>query len=202
MLLPRSQGFPQGQLTEMKNPIGFKQRFMETTRKMQTIEANFIQEKSLSVLSEKIITKGKFLFKKENKLRWEYTSPFHYLIILNNGNMIVKDEEKQNKIDVKNNKMFSEINSIILGCVQGNLFQDDKKFQSSFYEDSRFFVIKMKPLASQLKEYLSDIMIFFDKNDLSVTRIEMHEPSGDFTKIDFSDKKVNNNIPDEKFLAP
>jgi outer membrane lipoprotein-sorting protein len=60
----------------------------------------------------------------------------------------------------------------------------------------------MKPLASQLKEYLSDIMIFFDKNDLSVTRIEMHEPSGDFTKIDFSDKKVNNNIPDEKFLAP
>jgi outer membrane lipoprotein-sorting protein len=60
----------------------------------------------------------------------------------------------------------------------------------------------MKPLASKLKEYLSDIEIFFVKNDLSVSRIEMHEPSGDFTKIDFSEKKVNNTIPDEKFLTP
>jgi outer membrane lipoprotein-sorting protein len=194
--------YSQGPLSEMKNPAGFKQKFSESTRKTQTIEANFIQEKNLSVLSEKIITKGRFLFKKEKKLRWEYTEPFHYLIILNNGTMFIQDEEKKSKIDIRNNKMFAEINSIIMGCVQGNLFNDEKKFLPSFYENSGSFLVKLKPLASNLKEYLSEIRIWFDKNDLSVTRLEMHEPSGDYTKIDFSGNKINTNIPDEKFLLP
>ena len=194
--------FSQGPLTEIKNSASFKQKFTEATRKTQTIEANFIQEKNLSILSEKIITKGRFMFKKEKKLRWEYTDPFHYLIILNNGTMFIQDEEKKSKIDIRNNKMFAEINYIIMGCVQGNLFNDEKKFLSSFFENSGSFMVKLKPLASNLKEYLSEIRIFFDKNDLKVTRLEMHEPSGDYTNIDFSGEKINANIPDEKFLVP
>ncbi len=194
--------FSQGPLTEIKNPAVFKQMFSEATRKTQTIEANFIQEKNLSILSEKIITKGRFMFKKEKKLRWEYTDPFHYMIILNNGMMFIQDEEKKNKIDIRNNKMFAEINYIIMGCVQGNLFNDEKKFLSSFFENSGSFVVKLKPMASNLKEYLSEIWIYFDKNDLSVIRLEMHEPSGDYTNIDFSGEKINANIPDEKFLVP
>jgi len=116
--------YAQGPFTEIKNPEAFKQKFSEATRKTQTIEASFIQEKNLSILSEKIITKGRFMFKKEKKLRWEYTEPFHYLIILNNGLILIQDEEKKSKIDIRNNKMFAEINSIIIGCVQGNLFND------------------------------------------------------------------------------
>jgi outer membrane lipoprotein-sorting protein len=186
----------------MKDPAGFKQKFAEATRKTQTIEASFIQEKSLSVLSEKIITKGRFLFKKEKKLRWEYTEPFHYLIVLNNGTMFIQDEDKKSKIDIRNNKMFAEINYIIMGCVQGNLFNDEKKFLPSFFENRGSFLVKMKPLASNLKEYLSEIRIFFDKNDLLVTRLEMYEPSGDYTRIDFPGEKINTSIPDEKFLVP
>src|SRR5450759_5222677 len=201
-MFPVFYAFSQGTLTEINNPASFKQKFSEATRKTQTIEADFIQEKNLSILSEKIVTKGRFMFKKEKKLRWEYTDPFHYLIILNNGTMFIQDEEKKSKIDIRNNKMFAEINTIIMGCVQGNLFNDEKKFLSSFFENSRSFMVKLKPLASNLKEYLSEIRIFFDKNDLKVTRLEMHEPLGDYTNIDFFGEKINVNIPDEKFLVP
>ena len=201
-MFPVFSVFAKEPLTEIKNPAAFKQKFSEATRQTQSIEANFIQEKNLSVLSEKIITKGRFMFKKEKKLRWEYTEPFHYLIILSDGTMFIQDEEKKSKIDIRNNKMFAEINSIIMGCVQGNLFNDEKKFLPSFFENNGFFMVKLKPLASNLKEYLSEIHIWFDKNDLTVTRIEMHEPSGDYTKIDFSGRKINANISDEKFLIP
>jgi len=201
-MFPCSLAFGQGSFPEMKNPAGFKQKFSEATVKTQTIEANFTQIKNLSVLSEKIITKGRFLFKKEKKLRWEYTDPFHYLIIINNETMFVQDEEKKIRVDIRANKMFAEINSIIIGCVQGNLFNDEKKFLSSFFENRNSYMVKLKPLASNLKDYLSEIRIFFDKNDFTVTRLEMHEPSGDYTNIDFSVEKINTNLPDEKFLAP
>ena len=197
-----SFAFTQGTFTEMKNSQVFRQKFSEATRNTQSIEATFIQEKNLSVLSEKIITKGRFLFKKEKKLRWEYTDPFHYLIILNNGTMFIQDEEKKSRIDIRNNKMFSEINFIIMGCVQGNLFNDEKKFLPSFFENKASFMVSLKPLASNLKEFLSEIRIFFDKNDLTVVRLEMQEPSGDYTRIDFSGEKINANISDEMFRFP
>lgn len=194
--------FSQGQTSEMKDIAGFKKLFSDVTRKTQTIEANFIQEKHLSIVSEKIITKGKFLFKKEKKLRWEYIDPFYYLIIINNGALFIQDEEKKSKVDIRNNKMFDEINFIIMGCVQGNLFNDEKRFSSSFFENGASFLVRLKPLEPTLKEYLIDIKIFFSKTDLMVTRLEMYEPSGDYTIIDFSGKKINTNIPDEKFLIP
>ena len=193
--------FAQADFDIMKDDGGFKQKFSAATKNTTTIEASFIQEKNLSVLSEKITSKGRFLFKKENKLRWEYTEPFHYLIILNNGTMLIKDEDKQSKTDISANKIFSEINAIIIGCVQGNLFTD-RKFLPSFFENKMSYLVKLKPLQSNLKDYLAEIRIFFDKNDFTVKRLEMQEPSGDYTNIVFSGNKINLMIPDEKFLVP
>jgi outer membrane lipoprotein-sorting protein len=201
-MFPLSYAGAQGSFTEIKDPSGFKKKFSEATAKTQTIEAGYIQVKNLSVISEKITTKGRFLFKKEKKLRWEYTDPFHYLIILNNETMLIQDEEKKSRIDIRSNKMFAEINTIIIGCVQGNLFNDEKKFLSSFFENNKSFMVKLKPLAANLKEYLSEIRIFFNKDDFTVTRLEMHEPSGDYTNIDFTGEKINVNLPDEKFRLP
>lgn len=201
-MFPVAFALGQGSFTEIKDLAGFKKKFAEATSKTTTIEAGFTQVKNLSVLSEKITTKGNFLFKKEKKLRWEYTQPFHYLVILNNETMYVQDEEKKSRIDVRSNKMFAEINTIIMGCVQGNLFNDEKKFQSSFFENDKLNMVKLKPLASNLKEYLSEIRIYFNKDDFTVTRLEMHEPSGDYTNIDFTGEKINGNLPDEKFRLP
>jgi outer membrane lipoprotein-sorting protein len=183
----------------MKNPVLFRQKLAEATQLTNSIESTFNQEKSLSVLSEKIVTKGKFYFRKNNMLRWEYTEPFNYLIILNNGKILVRDEEKENQFDSRANKVFGEINSILLGCAQGTLLNDEKKFQSSYYETPNYYLVRMKPKDPRLKEIFNEICIYFDKVDFSVSRLIMNEVSGDFTTIKFSAKKLNVNIPDEKF---
>ncbi len=188
--------------TPMKDPAAFKQQLAAATKNTLSIESNFIQEKHLNMLSEKIKTRGKFYFRKENKLRWEYTDPFKYLFILNNGKVFIKDDQKQNKFDVRSNKMLQEINVILMGSVQGTLLNDEKRFTPSFFENAAAFVVKLKPRTSQLKAFLSEIVITFDKKDYSVTRMDMNEPSGDFTVIDFVGKKINTLTDDEKFIIP
>jgi len=191
--------FSQEKQVELKSPVIFKQKLAEATQLTNTIESTFNQEKSLSVLSEKILSKGKFYFKKKDMLRWEYTDPFKYLIILNNGKILIRDEEKENKFDARSNKVFEEINSILLGCVQGTLLNDEKKFQSSYFETSNIYLVKLRPRDPQLKNIFSEILIYFDKQDYSVSRLIMNEVSGDFTTIKFSGKKLNKPIPDEMF---
>ena len=85
----------------------------------QSIKSDFVQEKNLSMLSEKIISKGKFWFKKESQVRMEYNQPFQYLMIMNKDKVYVKDGQKENKISTKSNKLFQQINKIMIDCMQG-----------------------------------------------------------------------------------
>jgi outer membrane lipoprotein-sorting protein len=191
--------YPQQGYTSIKNIADFKLRLTAAAAKVATIESNFTQEKNLNVLSDKIISKGKFYFKKEKSLRWEYSEPYQYLIILHDDKIILRDENMVSKFDVQSNKMFREINTIILGCVQGTLLHDEKRFSSAFSENSSYYLVKLKPLGNPLKESLSEIWIFFDRSDLTVSKLEMHENSGDYTNISFSLKKINQTITDDKF---
>ena len=199
MLLLHLAAFPQKDVSEMKNPSAFRQKLADATKSTTSIECTFSQEKDLSVLSEKINSKGKFYFRKKNMLRWEYTDPFQYLIILNDGKILIKDDDKENHFDSRSNKVFSEINSILLGCVQGTLLNDEKKFQSAYFETTANYLVKLKPKDPQLKNIFSEISIYFDKGDYAVARLVMTEASGDYTIIKFSSRKLNVTIPDEKF---
>jgi len=192
-------GFSQTKFTEMKNTSLFLQQFTQSTQKITTLTSNIVQEKNLSVLSEKIITKGHFLFKKEKNLRWEYTEPFSYLVIIKDDKIFIKDEDKANQFDIHSNKMFNSINDIMIGCIRGTILKDDKNFMAVYFENNTYFLVKLHPLIHSLKEFLNEIWIYFDKNDYTISKLEMYESSGDYTKIDFVDKKLNAPVPDEKF---
>src|SRR6476620_6754715 len=67
----------------------FKLEFSAAAQRTSIINSDFVQEKNLSMLSEKITSKGKFWFKKESQVRMEYTSPFQYLMIINKDKVFV-----------------------------------------------------------------------------------------------------------------
>jgi len=164
-----------------------------------TIRSDFTQVKELSVLSEKIISKGKFFFKKEKMLRWEYTDPFKYLIIINNDQLLVRDDNRENRISLQSNKVFREVNNIIMGAVRGTLLVDTKNFRSTLFDDNAAYLCILVPQNPKLKEALSEIWLWFNKNDYTVDKLDLREASGDYTRITFTGKKLNTVIDDENF---
>ena len=163
------------------------------------MESRFIQEKELSVISEKITSKGNFCFKAENQLRWEYTDPYQYLIVIDGEKIFIKDENRESKFNTGSNKLFSEINTIMVGCLRGTIIDNQQKFSFTYLENIDFYLLKLQPKESKLKSSISEIRIFFKKTNMVVARFEMHESSGDFTKIRFENMKLNQPIPDENF---
>lgn len=176
-----------------------KNHIREAAVKTRTISCDFTQEKVMSMIAEKIVSRGKFYLKKEKMLRWEYLQPFSYLIIIKNDQILVRDESRVNRFSVQSNKVFLEINRVILGSIQGTLLDDEKNFSATFSENPTTWTVRLKTLAPGLKESLSEIVLHFDKKDYTVTRLEMNEPGGDFTKISFTARKLNQPISDEMF---
>ncbi len=173
---------------------GIEQMAANTT----SIKANFKQEKYLSILSNKIDSEGVILFKKPNLLRWEYKSPFEYIIVLNGNEIVIKDQEKVNAFDIGGSQAFKEVNNLIINSVQGNIL-DNEQFHIEYYESEKLYLAKLTPKDDKMKQFLQGIDIHFDKKDFSVSKVKLIESAGDYTLITFADKKMNENIPDASF---
>ena len=184
--------------TLMRELTDFKTSFSAAAKKTISIKSDFVQEKNLSMLSEKITSKGKFWFKKDNQVRMEYSTPFQYLLVINKDKVFIKDGQKQNTINTKSNKLFQQINKITVDCVQGNI-TDNPDFKIRVFESKGGFLVELTPISKGLKDFFKTINVIVDKKDYAVAGIEMNENSGDNTVIHFSNKEMNTNIPDALF---
>jgi outer membrane lipoprotein-sorting protein len=185
--------------TPMKDIPGFKEKLVTMSDKVKTIESDFVQEKNLSILANKIVSQGHFCYRKDNNIRWEYIQPYRYLIIISNGKIFIKEDNNQKQYDIQSNRMFQEMNKFISGCIQGDILKNEKDYKVGYFEDDKSYYVSLVPISEKMREMLSEVRIWFNRNDLTVSRIVMMEAGGDYTKIDFTGKKLNTDIPLEKF---
>lgn len=190
-----------GGFKEMKDTAAFVKKLNGMTSMLKTIESEFVQQKNMAMLNEKIISKGMFYFKKTNRIRWQYNEPYEYLVIIDNNKVVVKDENKTNKFDVRSNKIFRKVNDLMSDCMQGSILSKRSEYKLEYYENEQYYMVRMFPLNGGMKDFIEKIEIHFDKKDLSVSKINMIEPTGDNTMINFKNKKINGVIADEKFLV-
>ncbi len=188
---------PEG-FTKVADTAYISQKVNEVASTTNTINTEFIQEKNLTFLDEMIISKGILLYKKPDMLRLEYTSPYSYLLILNEGKLLIKSDDSEIKVNLESSRMFNEINDLIINSIQGKIL-NMPDLTTVFYENSDSFFIQLWPEQEELKKYIKTIELFISKKDYTVTDFKVIELSDDYTLIKFVNKKINEEIPDERF---
>jgi len=188
---------PEG-FTKVTDTAYIMQNVNRVALQTSTINTDFVQEKSLAFLDEKIISKGKLMYKKSDKFRLEYTSPFNYLLIMNGGKLLIKSDNNEIKINLESSKMFLEINTLIVNSIQGEIM-NMPDMSTSFYENEDSFFVRMKPNQHELKKYIKTIELYLSKQDFTVTEFKVFELSDDYTLIKFVNKKINEEISDALF---
>jgi outer membrane lipoprotein-sorting protein len=185
--------------TAIINTDNFKSSLLNASKNTKTIESEFIQVRSISMLTDKVTSKGRFWFKKPNCIRWEYTSPYSYLIIMSRKKVFIKDDSSKKQFDTQSNKMFKELGVLMLSFIQGNISATENDYTTTYSESSLHYYLKMIPLIAKQKETLSQIDLYFDKTNYSVSNIKLTEPDGDYISIDFVNKTLNKDMSDDVF---
>ena len=188
-----AQGF-----APLKDEVAFRKLFAEKSQEFNTLKSDFVQEKSIYLLENHIISNGSFQYKRDGKLRMEYFKPYSYLFVLNNDKVMIKNNQKQTNINANSNKLFKLISQITVDCINGNILSS-KQFKTSILENSNSYRITLIPKLKELNSLLSEIVILISKKDYTVETIEMKEVSNDFTLMTFSNKEINKPISDEVF---
>ncbi|MDH5368124.1 MAG: outer membrane lipoprotein carrier protein LolA [Cyclobacteriaceae bacterium] len=191
--------FAQDGFVAMEEIEVFRNTLAEQTSSINSIQAEFKQEKFMSILSQQLVANGVIQYKTPNMVKWSYTKPYKYDIVLNGKEIIINDDGKVNSFSVGSSKMFSEMNQLIVNSVQGDVLNDNK-FMISYFENKLYYLTILKPLnKEQLGNFVEEIHVFFDKKNYSVSKLKMVEPEGDYTELSFSNKHFNQQISDEIF---
>ena len=127
-------------------------------------------------------------------LRWEYTDPFEYAIVISEGMMMIKDDNGLSTFDVSSNRMFGQLNNLLVGIVDGSILNSNN-FTTVIKENESYYSLEMKPADNELSEFLELILLKLNKTDLTVDEILMMEPSSDYTQISFTNKSLNEELP-------
>ena len=171
----------------------------EAAVSMQTLQCRFMQEKISSMLAEPTVAEGTMHYAAPDRLRWEYTKPYAFALVVNGERIVKVTDGKAEVVDGKSNRMYQGIVSIIMGSASGKKLFDTSVFDVVMFDDNEFWRAEMTPKRRDMKRMFSQLVFRFDKKTKGISRVEFKEAGGDITSIRFEDIKQNEAIGEGKF---
>ena len=166
---------------------------------MQTLQCRFVQEKTSSMLAEPSVAKGTMHYAASDRMRWEYTEPYVFALVVNGEQIIKVTDGKAETLDGKSSRMYQGMVSLIMGSASGKKLFDASVFDVTLYDDNEFWRAEMTPKRRDMKRMFSQLVFRFDKKTNGISRVEFKDAGGDVTWIRFEDMKLNEVIDDNVF---
>ena len=121
-------------------------------------------------------------------------------IVLKDSNIIIKlpINHKKTKELWEKDPIAKAIIEQVFAWVRADFPWLEKRYKITVTEDTPT-LLKLVPLSSQEKKYVSHLYIAFTEDWVHVKLVEIHEKGGDYTRITFSNISLNRPLPKDIF---
>lgn len=179
---------------------GIFSKIAGSASQVKTLAGDFIQEKHLSMLNNILTSKGRFYYKREDKLRWEFNDPIASGFAVNGEKAIrwKDDSERTQTFQVQQVPFIKVFTDQVFSWAKADFKKLEKRYRIQVV-GSEPADLKLFPKSSREKKYLDHIRIVFAPDAGHVQMVEVHEPDGDFTLIRFLKMTINRPLPDSLF---
>ncbi len=173
----------------------------EASRNIRSVKAEFLQKRYLQILTKPLLSEGKLFFYAPDSLRWEYLSPLRS-VTLQKGNTIqiynfsegVWKPEMTQAIESRR-MVLAEISQWLQGR-----FDESKGFKHLYSPGPPTRVI-MVP-GEGINRFVHRIEIVLSVRPGVIDRVEIEEPGGSRTSIEFKNVEINSSLSSEVFEKP
>ncbi|MBR4837807.1 MAG: outer membrane lipoprotein carrier protein LolA [Bacteroidales bacterium] len=158
---------------------------------MQCMNCRFTQQKTMAMLAEPTVSEGLMGYNSPDKMRWEYTSPYSFALVVDGDKITKITDGNEELLDAKSGRMYQGIVNIIMSSATGKKLFDKTMFNVDIQDVGEFWKAEMKPKKQNMKRMFSMLTFYFGKTDNIINKVEMTEAGGDMTTIQFYDMKIN-----------
>jgi len=162
-----------------------------------SVRAEFTQEKHMKILARPLVSKGVLFFQGPDSLRWEYTHPVQSILLLHKG--------KTRRFVQKNDSLIEDASAnlqsmqvVVQEITQwlNGRFDDNPAFAASL-EPGRKIV--MVPRDESFARLIQRIKVSLADRPAVIKSVMIFENEDSFTKLDFSDVILNQQLDDDLF---
>ena len=163
----------------------------QTAASMKCMDCRFTQNKTMAMLAKPSVSEGLMSYNSPDKMRWEYTSPYAFALVVDGQKITKITEGNEEILDAKTGRMYQGIVNIIMSSATGKNLFDKSTFDVAITDNDRFWKAEMTPKKREMKRMFSMLTFYFDKSNNVISKVEMTEAGGDVTLIKFYDMKIN-----------
>jgi len=169
-------------------------RLREVQEKTKDFSADLHQEKKLSLMKEKIVSRGRIRFKKPDKVSIEFFHPESSQMVFDGKTVLLyyKEEKLAERYSLRSNPMAERYL-----LFSKDPFQE-KLAEWRILEDRESFLV-MEIIPKVKDPLFVKTRLRVSKKDWMVIGMEMIEKNGDTTSIRYSNMKVNTGLTDSDF---
>ncbi len=173
----------------------------EASRNIRSIKAEFLQKRSLPILTKPLLSEGKLFFSMPDSLRWEYLSPLRS-VMLRKGNNIqiynfsdgVWKPEMAQAVEARRMVLLE-----ISHWFQGR-FDESTAFTHSYSPGPPERIILISK--EGINKFINRIEIILSARPGVIDRVEIEEPGGSRTSIEFKSVEINSSFSSGVFEKP
>lgn len=191
------KGFAQEQKMTSAEVTSF-QKAMTNATQVKTLTADFTQYKKVNYVKNELVSSGKFYVKNPDKLAWFYKSPAPYTMIFKDKKMFLEERGKKKTMDLSRNKQFEKISQAIQLNMSGSAYKDTE-FSPSYYQTAKHYILKLDPIAKDVKKSMKQLVLFFDKTNQLVSEIKLIDNANSVTRYVFTNQRINGALADSIF---
>jgi outer membrane lipoprotein-sorting protein len=168
--------------------------------RVESVQADFVQEKNMTILARPLLSTGRFLFQAPDSLRWEYFTPLHSVLLMDNGQ--IRKFVKKDDVLIEERGMGLNAMQVVMQEITGWLdgkISDTETFLAKQIDTNR---IVLTPRDVALSGIISRIELKLLDHSGLMESVTIFEDENSFTQMLFSNAKLNETIPNTSFSQP
>jgi outer membrane lipoprotein-sorting protein len=150
-----------------------------------SLNSRFTQTKQVKLLNTKVLSQGKFYYKRGGEIRFDYSSPKTMSIIMLKDKLRIETQNKATTYDFARQPSLAELAVIMEACISGKVKELPDKYKVSYTLLSGFHVVTITNLKRSPDNPYTKIELHFDLDNYSLKELILFERSEDTTYYSF-----------------
>ena len=165
------------------------------------VSAKFVQIRRLRELDMTVEIRGRMISEKNGRLRWQVESPARSVTVIAADRLTHFDGEtgRTATLDPARTPWLRELRECFSSWLDGDLARLRRRFDVDFPARDR---LRLRPRQPDLARMYREIELEFDLKAGILTRISIHETSGDTLDIRFTEVEKDPVVPEKLWSLP
>jgi outer membrane lipoprotein-sorting protein len=177
------------------------ERIRRESADIQSVEARFIQKKSMKMLSRPLLSEGRFFFQAPDSVRWEYTAPVKSIMIMHAGTLRRYSHSGGGFKEEGTGRLPAmEIVMQEIGAWLHGRFDQSQFFEATLVTTPATAII-LTPREKSFARFIRRIELIPSRRPGVLESILIVEDEKTTTRFEFRDVQVNKPIPEAIFQA-